>query len=492
LHISEIFQLNRSQHELDFVDVDISVDTPLFLEPYYLKRAVDPWCQNVSSTIQSYTNLLLSLLREQRIDEARDLMEHLGEPNETSLGLSVGRPRGRGVGDEQVQQMIDRLIRNEAIARGLVTDLEDIRVLVPRMGPDKLSDIVTNIIRGHLIEYTQGQCDLLGIALTPDLISSPFWDRDERRWTQARTDLLHADGRHILLVPKSAVSRARAYTRSRYHRHHVLPFLQGDHLRRNTNLVNVRRLKSGAEKRWVYKSDLIAREAPENLEFLIPFTERHPEIFQDFKTTIPDKNLDALNSDEIAEYARLGGQGRTTAAEVAEHLINRLQAINPGHADASLFHQLVHAVLELVFYPRLSKPVKEHEIEQGTKRIDLTFDNAARHGFFERLHLTDNLPSRYIFFECKNYTQDPRNPEFDQLSGRFSVNTGRVGFLVCRRVADMEELVRRCHHAYVAGRGLMIPLDDQDLTAMLQERAEDVKHPGEDLLFTRKRSIMFG
>ena len=36
--ISELFDLKKSQYELDFVDINPDIDTPLFLDPYYISK----------------------------------------------------------------------------------------------------------------------------------------------------------------------------------------------------------------------------------------------------------------------------------------------------------------------------------------------------------------------------------------------------------------------------------------------------------------------
>jgi hypothetical protein len=41
MKISEIFQLNKTQPELDFVDIDTNLDTPLFIDPFFLSIKKD-------------------------------------------------------------------------------------------------------------------------------------------------------------------------------------------------------------------------------------------------------------------------------------------------------------------------------------------------------------------------------------------------------------------------------------------------------------------
>lgn len=492
MRISTIFDLRRSQHELDFVDLDISRDTRLYLEPYYLRRSPDSWCQEAARTIQDYTTVLLGHLKGKRYDTVREILSHLNEPNETSLGMSSAEPQGRGFAAGKVETLLNTIIKSAAVAKGLVNDLEDFRVLVPGIGPDMVSDMVTNIIRGHLIQYTQEQCDLHRIPLEPDQMTAPYWDDEDSRWTQARTDMLVVGDRQILFVPKSAVSRAKAYTRDRYHRQFVVPFLQGEHLRQNTKLVIEKRLKRGGVKRVVTKKDVIEHEGSDRIDYIIEFTERHPDVFKNFKATLPTRHVDPLPSGEIADTTGVAPRQRASVQEISRYLVAELQAIKPGRTDAHAFHNVVHAILEFVFYPRLNHPKKEQEIEQGDKRIDITFNNAATIGFFHQLHAVDQIPARFVFFECKNYQNDPRNPELDQLSGRFSPNSSKIGVLVCRQIVDMDELLRRCHNAWVADRGFILPLDEPDLVDMLNHRGAGHEMPGEDLLYQRRTKIMLG
>lgn len=145
--------------------------------------------------------------------------------------------------------------------------------------------------------------------------------------------------------------------------------------------------------------------------------------------------------------------------------------------------------MELLFYPDLTCPQVEPEIHQGRKRIDITFDNAANSNFFHRLHTTYRTPAQFIFVECKNYSSDPENPELDQLSGRFSINKGKFGFIVCREINDMELFLRRCTDTYEDDRGIIIPLIDEDLINLLTEIKNQNFEAVEDFLSYRFRAV---
>jgi hypothetical protein len=479
MKISQVFNLNKSQYELDFVDIDPTGDLPLFIDPYFLAQRADSWSINASRTVRSFFQHLVTLLANDQIDDARGIFQHLGEPKETFLGLSSGEPQGRGIGSIDADKIFDSLLESKAVETGLVEDLEDCRIFVDGIDKDKLSDLTTNIIRHHLIEYTVQQCNLWGIPFALNVPSGFFWNREELEWQNTYTNMLVIDDRKILLVPKAITSFRLGYTPQKYHQHFVLNFLQHEHLRLNSALVRHRRRRDGTETSYVTKKDIRITEAPPNKEFLRRFTQAHPEVFQDFKT----RTAQTLESPKNEEF------GAPDIEEVIDHLLERLRAIPAGPHSATQYHRLVVGILELVFYPKLTCPQVEREIHEGRKRIDITFDNAAQHGFFHRLHTVYRTPAQFIFVECKNYSDDPENPQLDQLSGRFSLNRGKFGLLLCRTIENIDLFLSRCSDTYRDDRGMIIPLVDADLVEMLEAVRRKNDERIETILYDKFRGI---
>ena len=86
-------------------------------------------------------------------------------------------------------------------------------------------------------------------------------------------------------------------------------------------------------------------------------------------------------------------------------------------------------------------PKKGQEINEGRKRIDIMYTNAAQDGFFHRVMTAPQIAALKIPVECKNYTKDAENPEVDQLTGRFAPNRGWMGFLLYRSTMNYDLLV---------------------------------------------------
>ncbi len=473
MRISEIFRLGTRQAELDFVDIDIDRDTPLFIDPFVLSTRADPWSIGASHTIRSFFQFFINLIYAEEFEDARRLFDYLHEPNETCLGMSKGRPRGNGIGDDDAERIFVSLAESKAAQTGLLHDLEDCRIFVDGIDKDKTSDMATNIIRKHLLDYTIQQCRLWDIPLEQDAPSGFYWDAARRQWESDTTSVLLAHGKKILLVPKAVVSYSNRHTPQQFHQHFVLNFLQHEHLRMRSALVQQTVRRGSVVREFVTKKSLKERgNAALTKDFLTNFTNAHPQVFKEFRES-PRIRVGSLPIEQFSDY---------NVEEVANYLREKLRAIPVGTEHATDFHRTAASILDFLFYPRLTNPIIEREIHDGRKRVDLTFDNGAFEGFFFRLPNQAQLSCPFIFIECKNYGREVGNPEVDQLSGRFSPNRGKVGILVCRAVEDHALLLRRCMDTYRDQRGLILPFIDTDLEAGLQERATGVDFPLETRL----------
>ena len=144
-----------------------------------------------------------------------------------------------------------------------------------------------------------------------------------------------------------------------------------------------------------------------------------------------------------------------------------------GTDAAHKYEELIEEIFSAIFYPYLCNPRKQHEIHEGRKRIDITYTNEARNGFFA--WLANHYPCAFLFVECKNYGREIGNPEMDQLSGRFSPSRGQVGVLVCRSVDNPQRLQERCKDTAKDHRGFVMALTDEDVISLIN----DVRSNGE-------------
>lgn len=478
MKISDFFKLDASQYELDFVNIDPELDTPLFIDTVLLRNRKDAWSKKASASIKIFFDHFLELLMSGKKERARELFDYLHEPNETCLGLSAGKPRGSAIGDKDGAKLFDIIEQNFSTINSHIENVEDLFIFVDGIGQDKISDIATNVIKSHLLEYTINQCNLWGIPLQDNVSTGFFWDSKQKKWEQDSGKSLVIDGKLILLVPKHVVSFCKRYTPHVLHRRFVLEFLQRDNISRSSPLVKQR--KNG--NYYVTKKSLEENGYSFSKELINNFVNRHPDVFADFKDW-----ADNISSPENRE--NLTREDEKEIGLIAKYLQEKLKAIPKGNENASSYHKTVVGILDLLLYPDIVSPRIESEIHQGRKRIDITFDNSANQGFFHRLSTIYRTPCQFIMVECKNYSKDVNNPELDQLAGRFSMNRGKFGMLLFRDIKNEDKLIERCRDTYKDDRGIIIPIVDKDLIDMLDNVIAISDSPYEDFFAKKYRLI---
>lgn len=447
MKFSKVFNLGLTQAELDFVDIDLEADTPLYLDPYAITTRDDAWSQECHELLVSFFEEILGAIKANSKSRGIHLLSRLNEPEEIRLGVSQGHSKGRGIGAIQAAELFRAMADSTAAKTGLLEDLSDFALFVPGVAEDKISDMTANIIRKPLIEYTIAQCSLFGIA-TRKVPSGFYWNGED--WSQDYVDLPVNNEKVILLVPRFAVRYKVGADASRYRSKFVLEYLQAEHLRADDSLVTTLRDKKGnVTGKRVYKKT-VDKHYPLHKDFLAEFSRDHPDVINSYRAHLQASGRNIPNITEHGFFER----------DLATHLIERLKKVKPGRDSADEYHSLMIGVISFLLFPNLIYPKKEEKINQGRKRLDIAYANGKVSGLFHRLAFDQWVLANIVHVECKNYNKEIANPEFDQLISRSDADRGRLGILLFRASEDMDLVFSRARDAVKSKQALILPLDD--------------------------------
>jgi hypothetical protein len=176
--------------------------------------------------LETFFRVVIDSIRLGDGSKAREVMLELREPNETHLGLSKGKAEGRGLGPEKAESIWQSLSKSRAVKTGLLSDLEDTVLLIDGVSTDIFSDIVTNIIRGPLIAFTQSTCRAFDIPMEMEVDSGPVWNPLKGNWERELLPMPVTSEGKLLLIPKSIVRIEGDYDVEKYYRHYVFGALK--------------------------------------------------------------------------------------------------------------------------------------------------------------------------------------------------------------------------------------------------------------------------
>ena len=361
------------------------------------------------------------------------------------------------------------------IKTGLIQDVEDSILFIEGVGPDLISDMVTNIIREPLIRYTQGVCDYHSIK-TANVESGNLWDPNQGKWISRYEKLPRGATGKIILIPKIIVRRKSNYDAEEYNRDFILPYLQQQELEANSALVQL--FKNGTQKvtkKAVGEKYGTGKKTNTNISI------ENPDILKDYRKAKSGDSNPALSHADFADI---------TATPVPDwiELLKSVTDLPFGTENAPKYELAIEKLLTALFYPNLVNPVKQSPINSGRKRIDVMYTNAAKSGFYQ--WLSKHYPAAYVFIECKNYTSDISNPELDQMIGRFSATRGKFGLIFCRQFSDKQLFINRCRDSAKDGQGFVVVMDDSDLTHLVEFRRDDKRDEMDQFLRRRFNELV--
>lgn len=158
---SEEFNVDAQKlDELCLFDVILDVDTRVFIDPALLELCDVPEFVDAKSTVEKYFSNIISLLshskrkRDQFWKCANRLLT-FSELEGTCFGYSQGGTSGNAIGSVLRENILSttKELMNEGMTDPVLFEL--LGVFQENVGCDRISDLITFILRKNILEYTQ-------------------------------------------------------------------------------------------------------------------------------------------------------------------------------------------------------------------------------------------------------------------------------------------------------------------------------------------------
>lgn len=221
MYISDYFNLEKGHSNFDFVDINITADTELFIDPCLIEVNNSNFCNKADETVQDYFNSFYDLYRNHKpFSEKVDLFQYAHEINATKLGYGAGNNGKAKTANGMIETFhpLQKLIdSNIPLSKAI-----DLPIFIRDFAEDCMSDMLTNILFLELSNYTIEQCNKYSIPLSPMPKKYHYWDKELHRWKLYEKDGLLIDGIPLLLVPKHIVRHSFYYNTDQYFRSIIL------------------------------------------------------------------------------------------------------------------------------------------------------------------------------------------------------------------------------------------------------------------------------
>jgi hypothetical protein len=182
--------------------------------------------------------------------KGEELLKRLHEPNETRLGLSEGRVRGHGFGDQLAERLWDTLATTPACVSAVLTQLEDVPLYIKGVGGDLVSDLTTRVTFSILAEFTTAMMSAHP-ALTRQVSTalSPVWNSSTLDWDEIGFTLPFVEGHQLLLVPKDWIYWRLHMTSEQFYNRYSTQTIQDEQTSFDSRGKALKPLKEGIRQR---------------------------------------------------------------------------------------------------------------------------------------------------------------------------------------------------------------------------------------------------
>jgi len=287
LYISNYLKLGAKGHfTRDFVDVFLNGDNRLFIDPSLIERGNDTWCKSATNIMNSFFDVLFSTIRSGGSTDI--LFAHAGEQNATKLGYGSNGRNGKGKTAKGLKDCL-RGLYPLVQEISTVSRPQDIPVFVPGFAEDCMSDLLTNILHGHINDFTAEQMKKYGRK--PDSENVFFtWDMAIKEWVKVSRPCWLHNNKELLLVPKHIVRKNFLFNTGQYLRRVILERVREENNWQDMSKKDIEANISRDKENWSY--DYIVDYTKQQPEALCEYHKKLPSYYNEVGGAMTDAELD--------------------------------------------------------------------------------------------------------------------------------------------------------------------------------------------------------
>lgn len=196
MRFAECFDIEKSEDGSDdWFNVLVDVDTPLFIDPFLIWEEKHGFWQGAHAHLIEFFTMVFTLIGEAKGDkknvswkQAENLLV-FPEPAEFRFGVAEGSPFGSGSSKGLQSDVLGGITAATRIGMRSIAHMETISLFQGGMGPDRIGDAVSNVLKSYFIRYTQDIARKHQIPTKLVTVPNASWSVEQRRWKEGRVEL---------------------------------------------------------------------------------------------------------------------------------------------------------------------------------------------------------------------------------------------------------------------------------------------------------------
>lgn len=271
MYISAHLGLPLGHFHFLFVDVTTRKDTRLFLDPCLIERSQDDLSKYAAALIFDFEDKLYWDMRHGLWD-VTPVFDEAHEINDTKLGYGNGY-NGKGKTPHGMRDSLNGLCK---LANGIpsISRIQDISVFVEDFAEDCMSDLLTNILRLLLNQFTANIMLTYGKPPTGKHMIK-FWDLQTHTWAETEQPYWTVSGQKILLVPKWWVRKNFLFKAHQYLYGVIIERMRKDSGYEGLAKIDVWKSMERDSEHWEYAK-------------VLEYTRKHPDALNEYHTRMPN------------------------------------------------------------------------------------------------------------------------------------------------------------------------------------------------------------